>query len=146
MILRHIQESEQQSLDPSRCFPFLYLYLHRTSASVGRVHSKSHKWPALSLSCSSRPGPVESQSAAFNLFLSKCCHHVPVMQKRGSTLSLVLSAEYYAKKRYRIIILFPERGRSLDTVQTGPRVQNCTYNDTKRNKKACLWHFPRTPL
>lgn len=34
--------------------------------------------------------------------------------------------------------LFPEGGRSLDTIQTGSRVQNCIYNETKRNKKECL--------
>lgn len=36
------------------------------------------------------------------------------------------------------IILFPEGDRSLDTIQTGPRVQNCIYNETKRNKEECL--------
>ena len=102
MILKYIQGSEQQSQAPSRCFSLLYPYLHRTSASMRRVHSRSQKWPALSFSCSSHPGPAEPWSAALNLFLSKCCHHVPIMQKRGSTLSMVQFAEYYAKKISRM--------------------------------------------
>ena len=148
MILKYIQGSEQQSQAPSRCFSPLYPYLHRTSASMGRVHSRSCKWPALSLNCSSHPGPTEMWSAALNLFLGECCHHMPIMQKRGSALSMVQFTEYYEKKRSRINYSSSRGGdRSLDIIQTGSRVQNCVYNVTKRNKLECLLNtFLQTPL
>lgn len=102
MILKYIRGSERQSQAPSRRFSPLYPYLHRTSTSMGRVHRRSRKWPALSLSCSSHPGPAETWSAALNFFLGECSHHVPIMQKRGSTLSMVQFTEYYEKKRSRM--------------------------------------------
>lgn len=68
-------------------------------------------------------------SAALNLFLGQCCHRMPTVQKRGSTLSIM---------RRKDPLLYLQRRMGV-WIEFGYKVQNCIYNETKKPKSSIPW-------